>query len=281
MLNPTTPQSVDQMKLPWGPCTETYGVEIEVLSKGTRDHIANEISYYGFAAQSRDNAIPDHPYDMWYVKTDATIISKERGYYPAELVSPILTSDTIDDNIEVACEVLEYTESKANKSCGLHIHVGTQWLGLEQKKRIAWQYARNERTIDQLINKSRSGSNNTTCQGWYDKASEWLQSWLLQCNNDQVLRAIINPRGKYYKVNLYPWDKETIEFRHHHGTVDCEAITQWKNFVIAFCIYSVSEPIKGSVDCDSVEDLLTKLAAHTTQPSMFVEYYMRRAKESS
>lgn len=278
--------SVEQMNLPYVPCIETYGVEIECISKGTRERIANEISHYGFAAQSRENAAPDHPYDQWYVKRDMTI-SFKKPYQPAELVSPILEADKVEENIEVACEVLEHCEATANTSCGLHIHVGDKHLGLEHQKRIAWQYVRNEETIDTLIIPNRRGSHNKTCKGWWEdwddtgrepyRDTEQYQEEIATAPSKAVLRRIVNANGKYYKVNLSPHEKDTLEFRQHHGTVDAESILMWKSFVTAFCMYAITEPVSGTLFHDKLPQLLEKMESHTTAP--ITGYYTQRAKE--
>ena len=285
MLGTTTPV-IQQIHLPWVPCVETYGVEIECYAKGTRNRIANEISHYGFAAQNHESAAPDHPYDKWYVKRDMTI-SKEDGYHAAELVSPVLDDSTIDANIEVACEVLEHTEAKVNKSCGLHIHVGDQWLGLEEKKRISWQYLRNEETIDLLISMTRAGSRNMSCKGWQTSPDEpWktqrnekYRDDIASCEDMDVLRGIINPTGRYYKLNIAPFQKETIEFRHHHGTIECDEILKWKEFVVAFCMYSVRQPVEGTISGEGLTPLLEELSVHTNEPAGFVNYYTKKAEE--
>ena len=274
-----------QQILPWVPSIETFGVEIEVISKGTRERIANEISHYGFAAQSRDNAAPDHPYDRWYVKRDTTI-SHEAGYTPAELVSPILDESTIDANIEVACEVLEHTESKVNESCGLHIHLSDKWLGLEEKKRIAWNYIKNEETIDLLILPNRRESKNMTCQGWKNKDKDpWehtkdYQDDIAKAQDTEVLRAIVNPKGRYYKLNLAPHEKQTIEFRQHHGTVEAEDILMWKKFVTAFVQYSITKPVSGGLSKEQLPNMLESFAEHVDdEPETFTSYYSQRANE--
>lgn len=203
----------------------TFGVEIECLMpSGTNvsyQTVAERITeagvYCSFAGYTHGRN------SQWKIVTDASVSGP--GYYGMEVVSPILSADDFDQ-IDKVCAVLSSLRAQVNRTCGLHIHVGTSGVSLDALKRLAVLYGEVEPLIDNLMPPSRRASMNAYAQT--------LTALVRRQNEVKAARAAselanLVSAGRYGKVN-FASRHPTIEFRQHSGTIDPAKIRHWARF---------------------------------------------------
>lgn len=186
------------------------------------------------------------------------------------------TRDT--DEVKEVMRGIRLAGGQVDSTCGLHIHVDIQHLTVEQIRRLCKVYARYEWALDRLLPKSRRAhrasyavSNYITCRHTSGRAGHDLTDHfaaLDTCDTIISLRAIANPRGKYSKMNLGPYDsKGTVEFRGHQGTLNFRKIDAWTSLLIAMLKKaegtSVIEPKVASF-AQMLDDLVGTEAQATT-----------------
>ena len=74
--------------------------------------------------------------DDFHIKKDVSVIEKG-GKLGVEVTSPVLT-DTEESwrKLDTACRFIRALGGRPNKTCGGHIHLGTNFLGLDTQ---AWR----------------------------------------------------------------------------------------------------------------------------------------------
>lgn len=120
----------------------TFGVEIECyLPRGQRTKFETG-SYH------RGNQIKDAPRG-WNAQRDGSLNNVPNGYFPAEIVSPVLkgvggheANGLID--LWYMVEYMQKSGAIFNSQCGLHVHVGSGHLGDKQLFRLAKLFRQHE-----------------------------------------------------------------------------------------------------------------------------------------
>jgi len=183
----------------------TYGVEIEMMVPCNGVELANKLQQAGLTASFEGYTHRITRY--WKVVTDGSISgSIPAGYFAYELVSPILKGDAGLEEIRKVCEVLASLNAKVNKSCGLHIHHKSDGIGRARMINLVNFYKKAEAQLDKMMAPSRR-TGNRYCRTMKDHTPY---------------------SDRYFKVNLRSYQLYgTIEFRHHHGTVEFEKISNW------------------------------------------------------
>lgn len=226
----------------------TYGIEIECFHKTNanikRDVVeklrAVDVSINIESYNHRDSAT------SWKIVTDSSI----RGQYSFEIVSPILKGAEGMEQVKKVCTVLNELGCVVNKSCGLHVHHQASDLSDSQIRNVFKMYRNNELLIDELMPYSRKANNNSYCHTLRNiSTSEWKTS-------------------RYYKLNYCSYARHnTIEFRHHSGTINFEKISNW--------IRLTQRMLRNATDTtyDSLESMLNALNIAN------VNWYLERAEE--
>lgn len=207
-----------------------FGVELEVFGV-SKTLLQQALSLKGINStiESYNHVTRNH----WKITTDISIRDNAGRNHAAggktlELVSPILNGMEGMKELRKVCQTLEFVEAKVNKTCGLHVH--HEWIDAttKQKNNLLKFYARLERTIDAFTPKSRKRNKNRQyCQSMVD-AYESNLNYNQTIDNAQFNR-------KYYKLNFANLDyRNTLEFRHHAGTIDFEKIYHWTVFTANF-----------------------------------------------
>jgi hypothetical protein len=218
-----------------------YGIEIECLVPGNMSfqrEVAN-----GLAAAISRAGIPcsflgytHRGTDAWKIVTDQSI-SRIDGYVGLEIVSPVLTEATLSQ-VETVCRVLRENNTRTNRSCGVHVHIGARHLGITGMKRLAFLYIENEDVVDNLMPPSRRANNNTYCQSLKSRAN---LNELNACTSLREIGWVLggSPRTgygygeptRYVKLNFMSFARHgTVEFRQHSGTIDSAKIIRWAQF---------------------------------------------------
>jgi hypothetical protein len=205
----------------------TFGVEIEVTRLISQDAIAIALQAAGISA-----AVENYNYitkEHWKVITDGSC-----GY---EIVSPILSGEKGIAELRKVCEALTQAGCKVNKNCGLHVHLGADFLGVARVRNFVKRYIANEANLDAVQPKARRGSANRFCL----PTSETMRTHLIDnCLTIDEMRQLQHSR--YSKLNLQSYRKyNTIEIRHHAGTTNATRIENWVRFLIGFATTATPE----------------------------------------
>ena len=215
----------------------TFGVEIEILSTIDRSAIATVLQAEGINAVVEGYNHRTQRY--WKVITDASC--------GLEIVSPILSGEQGLDELRKVCEVLTRIGCQVDRTCGLHVHIGADALGVAKVRSVVKRWLGNEDNLDSIQPRSRRGRSNTYCQ---PLAATMRTHLIDNCFNIEDLANIQSTR--YSKLNLQSYrTHRTIEFRHHSGSTDSTKITNWVKFLLDFCLTSTPETA-SDVEFDSL-----------------------------
>lgn len=183
------------------------------------------------------------PENGWELKLDGSVYNN-RGF-GFEITSPILTWEDVHQ-VDTVCNVLKKMGCFVTTKCGLHIHHGVEDLTPSEMAEIIPIYQSIEHILDEVIHDSRHRHRNRFCLGLehidVTKTRKFAKenhdtfvfvNWLAEhirerygYSNDNCRVYIDHPR--YMKVNFISWVLwNTVEFRHHHGTLDAEEIRNW------------------------------------------------------
>ena len=163
-----------------------------------------------------------------------------------EVKSRILpcNTDSFREVNEVVTAIVQSFPVFVNESCGLHVHVGNEGYGFpfQTVKNFATLVTCFERQFNQLhpLHRLRADySLQQTTAFNPDERDPWYMAGLI--DGFENLEAFLNTFGKdrtnkdlivhqwcYNFNNLhFTWDKRTIEFRQHAGSLDADTILRW------------------------------------------------------
>lgn len=205
----------------------TFGVEIEILNMNVDiSEIEEALQDAGINAEYQN--YNHNTCSGWKIITDLSC--------GLEVVSPILSGRDGLNQVKIVAETLNRIGCKVDKSCGLHVHIGADVLGVKKVKSIVRRWLNNEHHLDAIQPLSRRSNNNNFC---YSLANTFDASALDHCRTIKTLAQCQTTR--YSKLNLQSYRRhQTIEFRHHSGTTDAKKITNWIQFLLDFCTNSVN-----------------------------------------
>lgn len=206
----------------------TFGVEIECIGI-TASSACEAIRAVGLPCEVE--GYNHNTRNHWKIVPDGSV-RDNNGNSGIEVVSPILRGEGGMLALKRVADALNTAGATANKTCGLHVHVGASDLNIDEIKMIVKRYAEHESVIDSFMPVSRRGDNNFHLKGM----GYWMHTYataLAGCTNTA---AILNRSwDRYFKVNLAAYVRQnTIEFRHHSGTVSSTKIENWVLFVLNF-----------------------------------------------
>lgn len=212
--------------------THKFGIEIEYVGMGhDRNRIARIIqSVSGVNVLGRgwafkgDGSVQDHRRNRCLVNPNSSCGQCDGCFNTGgiELVSPPLPfcEDALLEVMQIS-EAIMASGGEANSTCGLHVHVDCRfvhswpervWAGFFQH--IIDEYSKNEDIFDLFMNSTR-------------QANQY-------CRSVKGLRYQ-SGMGRYFKLNVAAFPRHgTIEFRHHHGTVDHKEIIPWVKECVFF-----------------------------------------------
>lgn len=200
--------------------SRTFGVEIEFVHG--YEH-SNEIHQY----------ITQH-FPNWAIKSDSSI--RPSG---SEINSPILAGATGLAEVERMYDYLKSNSKiRVNESCGLHVHVNANDLTPSQVILTSYRYANAEdQFFNRIMDKARNTENRFCMSAKLNKIQDCMHARLYDIDmalNDFNHYRYNNRFDKYRKLNIYCYGYGTIEFRHHHATVNKEEVLNWISFVTSF-----------------------------------------------
>lgn len=204
---------------------QQFGVEIEAYNVD-KNVLQTELTRLGISArvENYNHVVRGH----WKIITDGSI----RGSQGFEIVSPILQGQDGLNQLEKVCKALKNCNALINKSCGIHIHFDASRLQLEEFKNVIMNYANLENVIDSFLPTSRRANNNSYCKS--------ILKYKSKVNNARTINQLTNAiPNRYSKLNTQSYSRyNTIEFRHHSGTIEFEKLNNWILFLHNLVEYS-------------------------------------------
>lgn len=213
-----------------------FGVEIEAYNVN-KNTLAEKLRGKGVSVEIEgyNHSTRRH----WKIVSDSSL----QGRDSFEIVSPVLQGQAGLDELKKVCEALKECNAYINKSCGLHIHFDATQMKISQWKNLILNYQKLEPVIDSFMPASRRGNNNTFCKS-LGNISE-LASKVKRATTVRSLQQIVSSR--YFKLNLQSFTRHnTVEFRHHSGTIEFEKIHNWVTFLHNLVEYSKKAEVKDS-----------------------------------
>ena len=252
------------------------GIELEMIvpdikRRKLKQHLSHQLSKNGIT------------FSRWKIKSDNSIDCSDFGN---EIISPKMKlNHTSERLIILLCKELNELDANTNISTGFHVHCDGSCLTLEQSAHIAFNYSFFESVIDKFVHPSRRKNINRYCQTlpninpksrlykeWIDEFEENYASY-----NDEVLW---NPDEKYHKLNfnnLRSWvDLNTIENRHHHGSIDAEEILNWIKFNLLMVQQSINKGIFSGLTFTASDEIKDALLWQFINNEELRQYYSQK-----
>lgn len=233
-----------------------FGVEIEAYNVD-RQTLKAALIRLGIKVEVENYNHTTRKY--WKIITDGSI----RGSQGFEIVSPILKGQDGLNQLEKVCRALKECNAFINKTCGVHIHFDAKKFGVEQFKNIMLNYANLENVIDSFLPKSRRENNNSYCKS--------IKSHTSKIENATTINQLTNAiPTRYSKLNTQSYTRyNTIEFRHHAGTIEFEKISNWILFLHNLVEYSkdkrITRPKFETLKTFNQQEVYTYLENRKTQ----------------
>ena len=231
-----------------------FGVELEMSSPPlvTPEDITSKLLNHGVDIHNSVHSYIDgriHRDSEWKLVPDGSIVcnTSEPDCNRFELVSPPLLSGPVLSQISSVLNTLDAFQLKVNKSMGFHVHIDASKYSLEQLIKICQQFCKYEDAMDSFMPRSRRTGSDNSNRYFQSNAraisehpsSIWtVHSCLERCTNTQSLTDVMNPYGRYYKLNLQNLKtgrQPTLEFRQHSSTTSYEKVGNWIRFLVRFC----------------------------------------------
>ena len=184
--------------------TDKFGVEIECFSDG---YFSNMSTFL------RENNLSNY----FTYHDDCSIHPPKNSDCTYEIVSyPLAFEQKSFDAITRLTTLLKEKNFNVNRSCGLHVHIDASGLNAGNVASILYRYNVHDKEIGKIILPNRK--RNKYCK----KISgvDWTSNRIGDLLYDRFYR--VNPKA-YYRHG-------TVEFRHHHGTLDDKEINNWALF---------------------------------------------------
>jgi hypothetical protein len=133
---------------------------------------------------------------------------------------------------------------KITDRCSVHVHLDVSDFDKDQLNNLIQVYYLVERVLFQYINPLRIKNN--YCRALTDSSFKYSLKRLLKNESPYDLLSIIrNECDKYSALNVLPVAHfGSVEFRHHHGTLDMQKVLEWINIIIALKLASTNYSIK-------------------------------------
>ncbi|KPM37075.1 hypothetical protein AK830_g9480 [Neonectria ditissima] len=213
-------------------------------------------------------------FSVWNVTVDITVIevtsgssadaSAFQGRFGFEIITPVFYQTENDFWIqELRTGINSIADAvvwKANRSTGLHVHVGrgandAVWT-LQEIQRIAAFYIRFEDAVDELHLVHRRSDNDCIESNRHNDMLKGLTTLEIYqriretgsideicqimnyCEGEEFYDGYTDSR--FFKVNFTSLLKHrTIEFRQHEGTTNPETMIQWSRFILKFVNFAI------------------------------------------
>lgn len=189
------------------------------------------------------------------------------GHHGGEFITSPARGDHFVAQITELTAILHGYRATVNKTCGLHVHVDCRRMSSENKLTIIRAYSRVEKALYSIVSFSRRGEkpavlNKYTAQGgytnpWADKfkvngvlddtltVEQRIEKLDLAVYGTAPLAAVYKAShqkhgSRYHGLNVQSLHvHNTMEFRLHQGTVNCNKILMWAGIISAVVQYAL------------------------------------------
>lgn len=223
-----------------------FGVEIE-LGGYSREQASEIIAnYFGTHNEYKGTYYRtwvafDRKGRAWEVMSDGSV---NAGRESCEVVTPLLSYEDIEDLQEVVRQ-LRRNGYKANRSCGIHIHVDNAGMTAGQIRNLVNLVSAREELIYRALQIREQGR-----QHWCEKTNETFKT-LMNAKKPETLTSIKTlwyktlsgtedgssnhyDHSRYHLLNLHSmWQGKGIEFRCFNGTTHAGEIKAYIQFCLA------------------------------------------------
>jgi len=220
-----------------------FGVELE-FNGTTRAKVYDALEAAGLEVRrGRGWAPASASSGQWAIKYDQSVRNTRTGEtYGLELVSPILKGEDGMRQLETACAALKSAGGKADRSCGIHIHLEMRDAKAAGIRKLVRAYVSNQKLINWLVSPSRR--NGRWCR-------EWREDELHRLDRVRNLSGF----DKYKTVNVSAFPRlGTVEFRQHGGSVEFKKVGAWVKMLMSMAD-AVGQQREGIGQQDSVAKL--------------------------
>jgi len=190
----------------------------------------------------------------WRIVSDTSISD---GDYGAEYVmTNPHNGDRLLSKVENIVDFIFRTGGYVDDSCGLHIHINGLDMGLREMKNCLAIGKSMETWIYDMLPPSRKSSHYSQPLPEFDVKrlmsistySEFVEFWYHTISNTQITTRKYN-ESRYRGLNVHSrFVNGTIEFRHHHGTLNFMSIEKW----IKLCMAVVETSFNMSKDSKEI-----------------------------
>jgi len=203
-----------------------FGVELECFNV-ERSVVVGALNMAGFRATQSEYRGDN--YSVWQIKQDGSI----QGRNAFEVVSPILQGEDGIQEVRKVCEILTALGAEVNTSTGFHVHHDASNWGVKEFRNLMKRFVKFESGMDAIQPASRRNSNNRYIGSLYSGYSntdinrqKQLFGAIDECRSVRQLAQLFGSR--YYKLNMQCFFRtNTVEFRHHSGTVDAVKVENY------------------------------------------------------
>lgn len=206
-----------------------FGVEVEFV--GVDPYVAaRAITSAGFPCEYE--SYNHNTRSNWKIVRDGSI--EYHNSNCGELVSPPLSGSEGIEQVRSVLRALVGAGATVNRSCGLHVHVDANDLGVSQIGSILRRYQTYQNEINRFMPASRRNSR------WAKAITPELIRQVEGYNTPQALRNNVGYFDRYYAVNVAAFARHgTVEFRQHSASVNSSKVAHW----IAFCLHFVTSSV--------------------------------------
>jgi hypothetical protein len=187
--------------------------EIEVLCKCGTSYLTNIM----LNRMNKNNPV------QWMVKDDESLPLQGKEFMPQNDSRMTLTNQ--DESLVPVCETLKLYQAEIDWQCGLHTHVDLSTLTEEPGYFV--------KNVSANYFKCRTVINNFLLRGRHDNR---------YCQNVGTFTKEKNSAVRWDK------NKNTIEFRQHHATLEYMDIICWNIFVTRFCEVSKDNVLEFEIE---------------------------------
>lgn len=213
----------------------TFGVEIETLCRD-RFMLETALNNAGVKTYYQSYNHKDSK-EFFKIVTDSSVNRIDDEFkQDAEIVSPILKGQKGMQALKQVCDVLA-TETRVNRSCGLHVHIGAEKFNMKQWHNLYINIYRLESLIDSFMPESRR--DNDYCEKLHGREIfENYEEKIKRCENVYQIEDMFFS-SRYFKINPCSYSRhKTVEFRQHGGTTDFNKISMWVSFLRKLVVFS-------------------------------------------
>lgn len=210
-----------------------------------------------------------------------------------ELVSPILNGNAgIEEASKIVRALTQIDSITVNKSMGFHVHIGVKNCTLSSLIKLCQNFVKYEDAIDTFMAPSRR-TGSTESKQYFKSNKNALRgenatnldrhNALASCTTIEELRNMINPTGRYYKLNLLNLvtkRQPTVEFLQHSATSNASKVNSWILFCMLLTANSINFPAPKSLkQSRTLDDQFEMLFQYVIKDRALKQYFIQRKSQ--